>query len=78
MIDTFASVPCATWTIADGEPQAFRGRCNTAYLARILPAVLDDAERKQRNMIVRSRVATCPSKGCRRGSLGSATANERR
>ena len=45
MIDTFAGVGATcfdvTWTNADGEQQAFRGRCKTAYLARILPAVLD-------------------------------------
>jgi hypothetical protein len=59
MVDTFTSVGATcfdvTWTNADGEQQAFRGRCKTAYLARILPAVLDDAERKQRNVIMRPR-----------------------
>ena len=61
MIDAFASVGATcfdvTWTNADGEQHAFRGRCKTAYLGRIMPAVLDDAAHKQRNVIVRSRGA---------------------
>lgn len=62
MLDIFASVGATrfdvTWTSAAGEEQAFRRNCMTAYLARILPAVLDDAGKKQRNVIVRPRGGT--------------------
>jgi hypothetical protein len=59
MLDLFASVGATrfdvTWTSAAGEEQNFRRNCMTAYLARILSAVLDDAAKKQRNVIVRPR-----------------------
>ncbi len=62
MLDIFASVGATrfdvTWTNAAGEEQAFRRNSMTAYLARILPAVLDDAAQKQRNVIVRPRGGT--------------------
>jgi hypothetical protein len=62
MLDAFASVGATrfdvTWTNAAGEEQAFRRNSMTAYLARILQAVLDDAAQKQRNVIVRPRGGT--------------------
>ena len=62
MLDAFTSVGATrfdvTWTSAAGEEQAFRRNSMTAYLARILSAVLDDAAQKQRNVIVRPRGGT--------------------
>jgi len=62
MIDIFASVGATrfdvTWTSAAGEEEQFRRNCMTAYLARIIPAVLDDAAKRQRNVIVRPRGGT--------------------
>jgi len=62
MIDIFAGAGATrfdvTWTSAAGEEQNFRRNCMLAYLTRVMPAVLDDAARKQRNVIVRPRGGT--------------------
>jgi hypothetical protein len=63
MVDAFASVGAnsfdITWTDATGEEQAFRRNWLAAHLYQALPAwMLDDAERKQRNVIVRPRAGS--------------------
>lgn len=56
MLDAFASVGAnqfdVTWTTRAGEKEWFR-RMSLADLARTLPAMLDSAPAKQRNIIVR-------------------------
>jgi len=62
MIRLFGSVGAnyfdVTWTNAAGKKQLFRGGKKTDELTRALPAMLDDAERRQRNVIVRPRGRT--------------------
>ena len=57
MIDSFASVGAArfdvTWTTRAGEKEWFRRAMSLADLRRTLPAMLDAAPAKQRNVIVR-------------------------
>jgi hypothetical protein len=57
MLDAFASVGAThfdvTWTNRGGEKEWFRRGGNLADLTRILPAMLDNAPAKQRNVIVR-------------------------
>src|SRR5271170_921194 len=57
MLDAFASVGATqfdvTWTTRGGAKDGFRRGVRFADLARALPAMLDDATRKQRNLIVR-------------------------
>src|SRR5271170_4893271 len=57
MLDAFASVGATqfdvTWTTRGGAKDGFRRGVKLADLARALPAMLDDATRKQRNLIVR-------------------------
>src|SRR5271163_2153613 len=57
MLDAFASVGTTqfdvTWTTRGGAKDGFRRGVRFADLARALPAMLDDASRKQRNLIVR-------------------------
>ena len=57
MLDAFASVGATqfdvTWTTRGGAKDGFRRGVRLADLARALPAMLDDATRKQRNLIVR-------------------------
>ena len=57
MLDTFASVGAArfdvTWTTCAGEKEWFRSSVSLADLARRLPAMLDNAAARQRNVIVR-------------------------
>jgi hypothetical protein len=59
MLDTFASVGATrfdvTWTTRAGEKEWFRPGMGLADLRRILPAMLDAAPAKQRNIIVRPR-----------------------
>jgi hypothetical protein len=57
MFDAFASVGAAqfdvTWTTRSGDKAGFRRGMKLADLARHLPAMLDGAAVKQRNLIVR-------------------------
>jgi hypothetical protein len=57
MIDTFVSVGATrfdlTWTNAAGAKERFRGNLNLTDLCRALPAMLDTAPAKKRNIIVR-------------------------
>lgn len=57
MLDTFASVGATrfdvTWTTLAGDKEWFRRSVSLADLARTLPAMLDNAPGKQRNVIVR-------------------------
>jgi len=57
MLDAFASVGASrfdvTWTTCAGDKEWFRRGMSLADLARTLPAMLDDAGGKQRNVIVR-------------------------
>lgn len=57
MLDAFASVGATqfdvTWTTRGGAKDGFRRGVKLADLARALPVMLDDATRKQRNLIVR-------------------------
>ena len=57
MLDIFASVGAArfdlTWTNAAGDKELFRRGVNLAELTRALPAMLDAARARQRNIIVR-------------------------
>jgi hypothetical protein len=57
MLDTFASVGAThfdvTWTNRAGEKEWFRRGVSLADLTRTLPAMLDNAPAKQRNVIVR-------------------------
>jgi hypothetical protein len=57
MLDAFASVGAThfdvTWTTRAGEKEWFRRGMRLAELARTLPAMLDSAPGKQRNVIVR-------------------------
>jgi hypothetical protein len=57
MLDAFASVGATrfdmTWTNAAGEKQEFRRGVPLADLRRTLPAILDHATQKRRNVIVR-------------------------
>ena len=57
MLDAFASVGATqfdvTWTTRGGAKDGFRRGVRLADLVRALPAMLDDATRKQRNLIVR-------------------------
>ena len=57
MLDAFSSVGATqfdvTWTTRDGAKDGFRRGVKLADLARTLPAMLDSATRKQRNVIVR-------------------------
>ena len=57
MIDAFASVGATrfdvTWTTRAGDKEWFRRNVSLADLARTLPAMLDAAPAKQRNVIVR-------------------------
>jgi RepB DNA-primase from phage plasmid len=57
MIDTFASVGATrfdvTWTTRAGDKEFFRRSMSLADLQRTLPAMLDAAPAKQRNVIVR-------------------------
>jgi hypothetical protein len=59
MFDAFASVGASrfdvTWTDLAGVEQGFRRNVITGYLARMMPAELDAAARRQRNVIVRPR-----------------------
>jgi hypothetical protein len=57
MLDAFASVGATrfdvTWTTRAGEKEWFRRGMSLADLARALPAMLDSAPARQRNVIVR-------------------------
>ena len=57
MLDAFASVGAThfdvTWTTRTGEKEWFRRGMSLADLVRTLPAMLDSAPAKQRNVIVR-------------------------
>src|SRR5271154_1813905 len=57
MLDAFARVGATqfdvTWTTRGGAKDGFRRGVKLADLARAFPAMLDDATRKQRNLIVR-------------------------
>jgi len=57
MLDAFASVGAThfdvTWTTRAGEKEWFRRSVSLAELTRTLPAMLDSAPAKQRNVIVR-------------------------
>lgn len=57
MLDAFASVGAVrfdvTWTTAQGKPRRFDEGVSLADLARTMPALLDNATRQQRNLIVR-------------------------
>jgi hypothetical protein len=57
MLDAFASVGATqfdvTWTTCGGAKDGFRRGVRLADLTRALPSMLDDATRKQRNLIVR-------------------------
>src|SRR5277367_4817204 len=57
MLDAFASVGATqfdvTWTTRGGAKDGFRRGVKLADLTPALPAMLDDATRKQRNLIVR-------------------------
>ena len=57
MLDAFASVGATrfdvTWTNAAGDKERFRRDVSLADLTRTLPGMLDDATRRQRNLIVR-------------------------
>src|SRR6202012_2438742 len=57
MLDAFASVGATrfdvTWTTKAGEKEWFRRSVSLAELRRTLPAMLDHAPAKQRNIIVR-------------------------
>jgi hypothetical protein len=57
MLDAFASVGAirfdVTWTNVNGDKQRFRPAVLLADLARTLPAILSQAARQQRNVIVR-------------------------
>lgn len=57
MLDAFASVGAkhfdVTWTTRAGEKEWFRRGMSLADLVRTLPAMLDSAPAKQRNVIVR-------------------------
>jgi hypothetical protein len=57
MLDAFASVGAArfdvTWSTPAGDKEWFRRGMSLADLARVLPAMLDSAPDKQRNIIVR-------------------------
>jgi RepB DNA-primase from phage plasmid len=57
MLDAFASVGATrfdvTWTTRAGDKEWFRRGIKLADLARVLPAMLDAAPDKQRNIIVR-------------------------
>jgi hypothetical protein len=57
MLDTFASVGATrfdvTWTTLAGDKEWFRRNVSLADLTRTLPAMLDSAPAKQRNVIVR-------------------------
>src|SRR5271156_3634449 len=57
MLDAFASVGATrfdvTWTTRAGDKEWFRRSVSLADLARTLPAMLDSAPGKQRNVIVR-------------------------
>ena len=57
MLDAFASVGAArfdvTWTNAAGTKERFRRDVSPAELQHRLPEILDDAIRRQRNLIVR-------------------------
>jgi len=57
MLDAFASVGASrfdlTWTNAAGDKELFRRGVSLAELTRALPAMLDAAPVKQRNIIVR-------------------------
>src|ERR1700684_1321568 len=57
MLDTFASVGATcfdlTWTTRAGEKEFFRRSVSLAELTRTLPAMLDAAIAKQRNLIMR-------------------------
>jgi hypothetical protein len=59
MIDTFASVGATrfdiTWTTYAGDKEWFRRGANFLQIQRALPAMLDAAPAKQRNIIVRPR-----------------------
>jgi hypothetical protein len=57
MLDAFASVGATqfdvTWTTRSGDKAGFRRNVTLADLARTMPAMLDGATAKQRNLIVR-------------------------
>jgi len=57
MLDAFASVGATqfdvTWTTRSGEKEWFRRGMSLADLIRTMPAMLDSAPGKQRNIIVR-------------------------
>jgi hypothetical protein len=57
MLNAFVSVGATgfdvTWTNAAGDKERFRRDVSPAELARTLPGILDDAIRRQRNLIVR-------------------------
>ena len=57
MLDAFASVGATrfdvTWTTRAGDKEYFRRSVSLAELVRTLPAMLDNAPGKQRNVIVR-------------------------
>src|SRR5258707_15652491 len=59
MLDAFASVGTTrfdvTWTTRAGDKERFRAGVSLAGLARTLPAMLDAAPAKERNIIVRPR-----------------------
>ena len=57
MLDVFANVGTTsadvTWTNTAGEKKRFRRKMPLADLNRLVPRILDDATRQQRNVIVR-------------------------
>jgi hypothetical protein len=57
MLEVFTSVGATgfdvTWTNAAGDKERFRRDVSPAELMRTLPGILDDAIRRQRNLIVR-------------------------
>jgi hypothetical protein len=57
MLDAFASVGAVrfdvTWTTAQGKPRRYDEGVSLADLTRTMPALLDNATRQQRNLIVR-------------------------
>jgi hypothetical protein len=59
MLDAFASVGARqfdlTHTDAKGDKTGFHGQCGYDELRFVLPAILDDAARRQHNVIVRPR-----------------------